>query len=103
MKFGDLKNRIHWYSDRFNAHFDFGDNYALFSKNEEYGWPKPWRHPDSAGIYAFLDSDINVVYIGKARRLGARLNHYFGYGKNEECILKDSRVTGICYNLFKST
>ena len=37
------------------------------------------------------------MYIGKASQIGARLDHYFGYGENGKCILKDKRVDDISY------
>ena len=37
------------------------------------------------------------MYIGKASQMGARLSHYFGYGENGKCILKDKRVDDISY------
>ena len=29
--------------------------------------------------------------------MGARLSHYFGYGENAKCILKDKRIDDISY------
>lgn len=71
--------------------------YSLYPREGEYGWQQPWPIPDSAGIYAFLDSNKTIVYIGKASQMGARLSHYFGYGKNGKCILRDKRVDEIFY------
>lgn len=84
-----LKNAIKWYEDRFCVSFTPAEIYALYPKEGEHGWPQPWPIPDSAGIYAFLDSNKTIVYIGKASQMGARLNHYFGYGEGGKCILKD--------------
>ena len=69
-----LKNVIKWYEDRFCVRFTPAEIYALYPKDGEYGWPQPWPIPDSAGIYAFLDSNKTIVYIGKASQIGARLN-----------------------------
>ena len=91
-----LQNAIKWYEDRFCVRFTPTVIYALYPK-EEYGWPQPWPNPDSAGIYIFLDSNKTIVYIGKASQMGARLSHYFGYGENAKCILKDKRVDDISY------
>ena len=91
-----LQNAIKWYEDRFCVRFTPTVIYALYPK-EEYGWPQPWPNPDSAGIYAFLDSNKTIVYIGKASQMGARLSHYFGYGENAKCILKDKRIDDISY------
>lgn len=92
-----LKNAIKWYEDRFCVRFTPAEIYALYPKEGEYGWPQPWPIPDFAGIYAFLDSNKTIVYIGKASQMGARLSHYFGYGKNGKCILKDKRIDDISY------
>ena len=91
-----LQNAIKWYEDRFCVRFTPTVIYALYPK-EEYGWPQPWPNPDSAGIYIFLDSNKTIVYIGKASQMGARLSHYFGYGENAKCILKDKRIDDISY------
>jgi hypothetical protein len=92
-----LKDAIKWYENRFCVCFTPAVIYALYPKEGEYGWPHPWPISDSAGIYAFLDSNKTIVYIGKAGKMGARLNHYFGYGKNDKCILKDERIHDISY------
>ena len=92
-----LKNAIKWYEDRFCVSFTPAEIYALYPKEGEYGWPQPWPIPDFAGIYAFLDSNKTIVYIGKASQMGARLSHYFRYGENGKCILKDKRVDEISY------
>ena len=92
-----LQNAIKWYEDRFCVRFTPTVIYALYPKEEEYGWPQPWPNPDSAGIYIFLDSNKTILYIGKASQMGARLSHYFGYGENAKCILKDKRIDDISY------
>lgn len=92
-----LKNAIKWYEDRFCVSFTPAENYALYPKEGEYGWPQPWPIPDFAGIYAFLDSNKTIVYIGKASQMGARLSHYFRYGENGKCILMDKRIGDISY------
>lgn len=92
-----LKNAIKWYEDRFCVSFTPAEIYALYPKEGEYGWPQPWPIPDFAGIYAFLDSNKTIVYIGKASQMGARLCHYFRYGENGKCILMDKRIGDISY------
>lgn len=92
-----LKNAIKWYEDRFCVSFTPAEIYALYPKEGEYGWPQPWPIPDFAGIYAFLDSNKTIVYIGKASQMGARLSHYFRYGENGKCILMDKRIGDISY------
>lgn len=92
-----LQNAIKWYEDRFCVSFTPAEFYALYPKEGEYGWPQPWPIPDFAGIYAFLDSNKTIVYIGKASQMGARLSHYFRYGENGKCILMDKRIGDISY------
>lgn len=92
-----LKNAIKWYEDRFCVSFTPAEIYALYPKEGEYGWPQPWPIPDFAGIYAFLDSNKTIVYIGKASQMGARLSHYFRYGENGKCILMDKPIGDISY------
>ena len=92
-----LKNAIKWYEDRFCVSFTPAEIYALYPKEGEYGWPQPWPIPDFAGIYAFLDSNKTIGYIGIARQMGARLSHYFRYGENGKCILMDKRIGDISY------
>lgn len=92
-----LKNAIKWYEDRFCVSFTPAEIYALYPKEGKYGWPQPWPIPDFAGIYAFLDSNKTIVYIGKASQMGARLSHYFRYGENGKCILMDKRIGDISY------
>ena len=92
-----LQNAIKWYEDRFCVSFTPAEIYALYPKEGEYGWPQPWPIPDFAGIYAFLDSNKTIVYIGKASQMGARLSHYFRYGENGKCILMDKRIGDISY------
>lgn len=51
-------------------------------------WPEVWPHAGRAGIYAFLNKDLNVVYVGKASgrsSLGARISSYCGYASDRSC------------------
>ncbi|EDZ65766.1 hypothetical protein NOC27_2446 [Nitrosococcus oceani AFC27] len=51
-------------------------------------WPEIWPHAARAGIYAFLNEDSEVIYVGKAslrNSLGARISSYCGYGADREC------------------
>ena len=76
-----LQNAIKWYEDRFCVRFTPTVIYALYPKEEEYGWPQPWPNPDSAGIYIFLDSNKTIVYIGKASQMGQGLIIILDMGK----------------------
>lgn len=102
-----LKNAIKWYEDRFCVSFTPAEIYALYPKEGEYGWPQPWPIPDFAGIYAFLDSNKTIVYIGKASQMGARLSHYFRYGENGKyraqneaykCLLAENAANNLCFS-----
>lgn len=42
--------------------------------------PDPGTVPDSPGVYRFLSSDRQVLYVGKAKSLRNRLNSYFSGG-----------------------
>ena len=44
--------------------------------------------PPLAGIYKFLDSDKQVIYIGKAKNLKKRVNSYFPKSKTQSRKLK---------------
>jgi len=53
-------------------------------------WPEKWPHADSAGIYVFLNDNLEVVYVGKASFrsvLGARLSSYCGHAPDKSCHL----------------
>jgi len=63
------------------------------SKNVGSSWPDSWINTDLAGVYAFLDNDLNVLYIGKVSMkssLGSRLNKYCKYDNDRQCKLVDS-------------
>lgn len=92
-----LEDAIEWYSKRFNIQFSYSEIYALHPKHNEYGWPETWPNDSKAGVYALLNANYNVVYVGKAKCLGARLSHYFKYGNNGECILNDNRVKDVFF------
>ena len=92
-----LRSKIEEFSQKHNVTISSGFLYALKPKKGEYGWPQAWPYPNFPGVYAFLDKDRNVVYIGTSCTLGARLNHYFKYGENQECTLQDNRVKDIYY------
>ena len=69
--------------------------YDLYPPTEgiecKYFWPNDYPFVNSAGVYFIFDSDLQILYIGKASMsswLGARLSTYFRKGPNGECILK---------------
>src|SRR2546429_587322 len=68
--------------------FESSDLYDLFPKRSSVlstvsgAWPDTWPHAARAGVYAILNEDLNVLYLGKASFrscMGARLNSYFVY------------------------
>lgn len=93
----ELENRILWYSNRYNVKFNRSEIYALYPIDEEYGWPQTWPNNVHSGVYALLDTNKNVKYIGKAHNLGARFSSYFMYGNENECQPKDVKAKDIRY------
>jgi len=73
--------------------------YALFPKKYKTRpkdvigcWPDDdWPNGDKAGVYIFLDSKLNVLYIGKASLLRDRLGVYFRYSDDDlyRCRIPD--------------
>jgi hypothetical protein len=62
-------------------------NLKKMKGSKEFGWPDPWPHGGSPGIYVILHEE-EVLYIGKAslQWIGDRLSSYFRYGEKRECI-----------------
>jgi hypothetical protein len=92
----DLKDEIENYKNKYRREGlpEFGEinRYALYpveqNNEKEYGWPEKFYDCDSPGIYAFLDENDKVLYIGKASMnnlLGYRLGSYFCYGESDRC------------------
>lgn len=56
-------------------------------------WPKKeWPNSKQAGVYVFLDQNLNMLYVGKAscsNNIGSRLGGYFKYGENIQTKTKD--------------
>ena len=44
--------------------------------------------PTEPGIYRFLDSDKEVIYIGKAKNIRKRVKSYFSKSKTQSTKLK---------------
>lgn len=72
-----------------------GDLYDLFPKSSRpplvpcsLSWPQTWANSDDTGVYAFLDEQLRLLYIGTARVLGARLGAYCAYEVDDTCRLK---------------
>lgn len=41
-----------------------------------------WPNATQPGIYAILTEDLEVLYVGKSRKLGKRLSDHFEHGKD---------------------
>ncbi len=105
-KFKDLVSSVSEYANRFRhpdlPHFEIGPAYDLSPEKGATAmeclrkWPDTWTNNNNPGIYAFLDHDLNVVYIGKSSMssfLGARLSSYCGYDEEKRCKLKHTGWT----------
>ncbi len=71
---------------------------SLYWYDIKNDWPRSWPSGNLSGVYVFLDSDENLLYIGKAssgRRLSTRLRGYF---KNNQgvCSIK-GKAKETCY------
>lgn len=56
-------------------------------------WPEEWINNGRAGVYLFLDENLEVVYIGKSNHFGYRFGSYFGYNENKKCKAKQTWKT----------
>lgn len=102
----DLINAVLEYSERYRHPglplyrlgpvYDLYPNEVKAATNCELGWPETWPNSDQAGVYAFLDGELNVIYVGKSSMnsfLGARLSSYCRYDEFRNCELKHSGWT----------
>ncbi|MFC4314485.1 GIY-YIG nuclease family protein [Steroidobacter flavus] len=55
-------------------------------------WPSSWPNADSPGVYLIFAADGQLLYVGKSRSLGTRLDNYFRYsnGRGSDCHIVDS-------------
>jgi len=68
----------------------FPENYKTLPKGVTGRWPDDdWPNGDKAGVYIFLDSKLNVLYIGKASLLKDRFAAYFRYDDLNRCRIPD--------------
>lgn len=77
--------------------------YDLFPDSEhpglrtQFSWPDSWPGAGKAGVYFFFDSELTLLYIGKAsmgNSLGGRLSSFCGFGPNRKCSMKDDGWKG---------
>ena len=59
----------------------------------ESKWPKEWLNNGKAGVYFFLDENLEVAYIGKSNHFGYRFGSYFEYDENKNCKTKHTWKT----------
>ena len=59
----------------------------------EKSWPNEWIDCGSAGVYMFLDENLEIAYIGKAKHFGYRFGSYFAYNDDKKCKIKNTWKT----------
>ena len=99
----DLKKELARYSRTYRnprlPPLELSGLYALFPENHKTlpkgvtgHWPDDdWPNGDEAGVYIFLGSKFNLLYIGKTSllKLKDRLSAYFRYGDLNRCRIPD--------------
>lgn len=98
VKLEQLKNAISEYQEKYrrpsSPKLKIEPEYSLFPDASSTGenWPAPYPSAGKAGVYAMLDRDRNVLYIGKVsmgNTLGSRLGNYFGFERDRQtCRIK---------------
>lgn len=76
--------------------YDLFPERELVATERRFNWPESWPNSDMAGIYVFLATDLEILYIGKTSMnsfLGARLATYCGYAEDNTCRLKHTGWT----------
>lgn len=84
--------RVDLESITINKLYDLFPEQGASDSNVAHNWPEEWPNLDSAGVYAFLSKNLEVLYIGKASMnhgLGWRLSAHCSGGKNKPCKLTD--------------
>jgi len=59
----------------------------------EKSWPNEWIFCGEAGVYVFLDENLEIAYIGKANHFGERFGGYFSSSDEKKCNLKHTWKT----------
>ena len=57
---------------------------------KENEWPATFPYASRPGVYVFLDTNGDLLYVGRADNLGTRVSSYFRYGKDKACEAKDT-------------
>lgn len=93
----EVLEQIEFYEKTFRhpdrAKFHESELYDLYPGIEtvhetKKSWPEQWDHSGRAGIYLFLDENLEVVYIGKSNHFGSRFGSYFGFDTDKSCKTK---------------
>jgi hypothetical protein len=59
----------------------------------EKSWPNEWIFCGSAGVYMFLDENLDIAYIGKTKHFGYRFGSYFANDDDKKCKIKNTWKT----------
>lgn len=93
---------VKFYEDNFRnsklERFNVSGLYDLYPEKEtkqeiENSWPNVWTNNSKAGVYLFLDENLEVAYIGKSNQFGYRFGSYFGYNEEKKCKTKNNWKT----------
>lgn len=102
MKFDEAKKLVCDYESKYRhpelEAFLISEKYDLFptEKRSENCWPHRYPHADRTGVYMIMDSEDNILYIGKSSvAIGKRLGSYFSFSSidGESCHIKDANWT----------
>lgn len=98
----NLLDRIREYDENYRSEkmgqLEISEPYDISPEKEQAQircrgkWPEMWPYARRAGIYAFVDENLEVVYVGKAslkNSLGARISSYCGYAPDRSCQIYD--------------
>lgn len=95
-------NKISLYEKRYRHpeldRFKISGLYDLFPEKEtkykvDNSWPDTWINSEKAGVYMFLDENLEIAYIGKTKIFGYRFSNYFMYDEKRKCKLKNTWKT----------
>ena len=98
VRLGDLLSAVREYDENYRSakmgKLEISEPYDMAPEKGETRipcdgkWPDMWPYASRAGIYAFIDKNLEVVYVGKASlrsTLGARVSSYCGYATDRSC------------------